>query len=661
MSEQKILWRPSEDFIQNANLTAYERWLEEEKGLSFKDYDEIWQWSVNDIEDFWESIWEYFEIIHHSPYQSVLSSHDMPGAKWFEGSTLNYAEHIFRKKSNDRPAIIFHSEAHELQNISWHELEEQVIAIRSYLTDHGITKGDRVVGYLPNIPEAVVCFLAVNSIGAIWSCCSPDFGVNTVINRFLQIEPKLFVTVDGYQYGGKCFKRFEEINQIRTAIPTINETLFIPYCDLDHGFKMNKMTQWKDVITISGPKGKLEFTAVPFDHPIWILYSSGTTGKPKAITHSHGGVLLEHLKYMAFHNDVHPGENFFWFTTTGWMMWNFLQASLLMGATTVLFDGSPGYPNLGSLWKLADAIPIHHFGTSAPYLTACMKRGLKPGEDYNLSTLRSIGSTGSPLPPEAFEWVYQSISKDVWLCSMSGGTDVCTAFVGGCPDKPVYKSFIQSRALGCELKAYDDEGRSVIGSLGEMVIEKPMPSMPVFFWNDEGNKRYTSSYFEKFPQKWCHGDWINIQETGSLTIHGRSDATLNRKGIRIGTSEIYSVLDEIDSIKESLILNLEQTDGSDAMPLFIVLADNVELSVEIKQQINQLLKEKCSPRHVPDMIIEAVDIPFTLNGKKMEVPVKKILMGMDSGQSMNKDSIRNPEAMDFFKQLASGFREQYLK
>jgi len=660
MTQPEILWQPSQEFIENSNLKAYEKWLNDKRYLTFENYADLWQWSVDHIEEFWKSLWEYFEIISHSPYQSVLSSHEMPGAKWFEGSTLNYAEHIFRNKSDDRPALIFHSEAKQNVEISWNELEQKVIAVKNYLVSCGIGQGDCVVGYLPNIPEAIIAFYAVNSLGAVWSCCSPDFGTSTVIDRFSQIEPRLFITVDGYQYAGKQYSRVKEIAEVISAIPSIEQTIFIPDCDETNIPKMENITLWNDIHEKPTSEEKLTFTAVPFDHPIWVLYSSGTTGKPKAITHSHGGVLLEHLKYMAFHNDVHPGENFFWFTTTGWMMWNFLQASLLMGATAVLFDGSPGYPNLATLWKLIESTPIHHFGTSAPFLTACMKRSVEPGKDFDLSQLRSIGSTGAPLPPETFEWIYQSVSENVWLCSMSGGTDVCTAFVGGTPYEPVHKGQIQCRTLGCKLLAYDDDGNPITESLGEMVIEKPMPSMPVYFWNDQNNERYLSSYFEKFPGKWCHGDWIDIAKNGSLSIHGRSDATLNRKGIRVGTSEIYSALDNIAAVKDSLVLNLEKPDGSDVMPIFVVVNEGSEMNDELKSAINNALKIQCSPRHIPDVILEVPDLPYTLSGKKMEVPVKKILMGMEGGKSMNKDAVRNPGSIDYFIQMAYEFREEYF-
>lgn len=642
-----ILWTPSPDFVNNSGLKKYERWLNDQFGLQFKSYGELWKWSNDHFEDFWESLWKYLDIKAHSGYSSVIDRYDMPGARWFNGATLNYAEHIFRMKSDDRPGLIFANESGDRVNVSWKELENQVSSVQSFLKEQGIQKGDRVAGYLPNTPEAIVCFLAVNSLGAVWSCCSPDFGVSTVIDRLTQIEPRLFFTCDGYQYGGKRIDRLEEAGQIENSISSIETVVLIPTLNSDSTLK--NATHWKQVT--SKDSDQLSFEPVDFNHPIWVLYSSGTTGKPKAITHSHGGVLLEHLKYMHFHNDVKPGEHFFWFTTTGWMMWNFLQASMLTGAVPILFDGSPGFPDLNVLWKLTEELPIHHFGTSAPYLIACMKKELIPGSDFDLSQLRSIGSTGAPLPPEAFDWVYNKVKKDLWLCSMSGGTDVCTAFVGGIPSNPVRRGNIQGRALGCDLRSVNEDGNEITDSLGEMVISNPMPSMPIYFWNDEHNERYSSSYFEKFPGKWCHGDWIQLFEDGSLQIMGRSDATLNRKGIRIGTAEIYSVLDRIPGLADSLIVNLEKKDGSDLMPLFVVLQDGSDLD-NISETIKQQLKEECSPRHVPDLIKQVDEIPYTLSGKKMEVPVKKALMGLDVSKHMNRDASRNPEAMDVFVELA---------
>ncbi len=640
----QLLWQPSNEFIEGSNLRKYERWLAKEKGLHFQNYPELWKWSTDEPELFWESLWEYFAIISHSEYDQVLSSHPMPGAKWFEGATLNYAEHIFRNKSAVRPALYFKSEGKEVVSISWDDLETQVSKLRVFLSEQGVGKGDCVAGYLPNVPEAIVAFLAANSLGAIWSCCSPDFGVSTVIDRFSQIEPKVLIVGDGYQYGGKQIPRIEETHQIAAQIPSIKTVISVPVLNPTSSTETS-FVGWSDIL--SRPIEALQFEPVDFNHPIWVLYSSGTTGKPKAITHSHGGVLLEHLKYMHFHNDVKPGENFFWFTTTGWMMWNFLQASMLAGATPVLFDGSPGFPDLNTLWELTEVLPIHHFGTSAPYLVACMKKGLTPGTDFNLSALRSIGSTGAPLPPEAFDWVYEHVGKDIWLCSMSGGTDVCTAFVGGIPTEPVYRGKIQGRALGCSLFGFDEEGNEVTGSLGEMVITKPMPSMPIYFWGDENQERYSASYFEKFPGKWCHGDWIQLSKNGQLIIQGRSDATLNRKGIRIGTAEIYAVLDKAPGVKDSLIVNLEREGGNDFMPLFVVLDSDFSLE-SVTETIKTSLREQCSPRHVPDQVFEVPDIPYTLSGKKMEVPVKKALLGMDISKSMNKDACRNPEAMDWF-------------
>ncbi|NNL91235.1 MAG: acetoacetate--CoA ligase [Saprospiraceae bacterium] len=648
----KKLWSPSEAFINDSNLTSYLNWLKDNKQLEFNNYQDLWLWSINSVSDFWESIYQYFDIIDHSNYDEVCSSDPMPFTKWFQGTTLNYAEHIFRHKSDDQNAIIFQNE-NSFNRIEWDELEKRVKQIQGYLIEKGIKKGDRIAAYLPNIPEAIYFFLAANAMGAVWSCCSPDFGVETVIERFSQIDAKLLIAVDGYQYNGKPYSKIDDVKQLKENLITVKDLILVPY--LNENSEIKGADNFKDLKRNEPEQDEVIFTPVAFDHPIWILYSSGTTGKPKAITHSHGGVLLEHLKYISFHNDVKKGENFFWFSTTGWMMWNYLQASMLAGATPVLFDGSPGLNNLEVLWELAEKCPIHHFGTSAPYLSACMKREVSIGSKYNLSPLRSIGSTGAPLPPEVFEWIYTEIKSDVWLCSMSGGTDVCTAFVGGNPLLSVYKGLIQSRALGCALFAYDNNGEHVSDSLGEMVIEKPMPSMPIYFWNDKNNSRYLSSYFSEYEGKWRHGDWIKIYENGSLLIQGRSDATLNRKGVRIGTAEIYNVLDKISELKDSLVLNIEKSDGEDIMPLFIVLNENENLDEDLKKKINSELRSQCSPRHVPDEIMVVEDIPYTLSGKKMEVPIKKLFMGMDVSKSMNKDAVKNPKSIDSFIKIKDIF------
>ena len=642
-----LLWTPSAAFQKSARLTHYMEWLHENKGLEFKDYSAVWKWSVENLEAFWSSLWEYFSVKAHSPYKEVLKGNEMPGYEWFTGSTLNYAEHIFRARNDKNPAIIFQSEQQPLIEISWEEMERQVASLRTHLQSMGVRKGDRVVAFIPNIPEATYAFLATCSLGAIWSSCSPDFGASSVLDRFQQIEPKVLIAVDGYQYGGKPFDKREVVKELVEQLPTLEHVIFLPYLNREaDAHEIPKAVSWKD--TFRGDAPDLQFDPVPFAHPIWVLYSSGTTGIPKAITHSQGGVLMEHFKYLAFHNDVHPGERFFWFSTTGWMMWNFVQASFLAGATIVLYDGSPGYPNLNVMWEFAEKAGIHHFGTSAPFLVACMRQGLEPGKENDLSALRSIGSTGSPLPPDAFKWVYNSVKEDLWLCSMAGGTDVCTAFIGGCPLEPVYEGEIQCRGLGCALEAWDEAGKVLIDEVGEMVITRPMPSMPVFFWNDPENERYLASYFEDYKGIWRHGDWVKVTSRGSLVITGRSDATLNRQGVRIGTAEIYRVIDTFPEIKDSLIVNLELPNGDHYMPLFVLMNTGNELDEDLIKRIAKALRVQCSPRHVPDKVIAAPDIPYTISGKKMEAPVKKILLGIPKEKAANVDSMRNPESLDFF-------------
>lgn len=648
----KPLWTPSNTFKQSTHLFAYKQWLAEKKQLHFDTYEQLWKWSVENIEDFWESICDYFKVIFHSPYTKVISSYNMPGVKWFEGAKLNYAEHIFRAYKEDQTAIIFGHESGSIKHITWKELKQKVASMAFYLKEQGVSKGDRVVAFLPNVPEATISFLAVNSLGAIWSSTSPDFGVESVVDRFSQIEPKILIAVDGYQYNGKSYDKSDIVKSIVAALPTLKKVIVLPYLKSEnlsqfpaHFVNINSI--WEKTVS------ELTLEAVDFNDPMWVLYSSGTTGLPKPIVQSHGGILLEHLKYMAFHNDVHEGENYFWFSTTGWMMWNFVQAALLMGSTIVLFDGSPTYPDFNALWKFSEKVGIHHFGTSAPFLVASMKNGISPKESSNLSVMRSLSSTGAPLPPEAFDYVYDHIKKDLWLCSMAGGTDVCTAFVGGCPDYAVHSGEIQCRALGVSLFAYDDNGHPVEDELGEMVIDKPMPSMPIYFWNDTANKRYKESYFEDYPGKWRHGDFIKINsQTHGLVIYGRSDATLNRHGIRIGTAEIYRAVNKIDDVEDALIINLEQDEGKHYMPLFVKMKTGFKLNDAIKSKINTQLKTEYSPRHVPDEIIEVFDIPYTISGKKMEAPIKKILLGMPLEKSINFDAMRNPESVTYFIEFA---------
>lgn len=645
----KILWQPNDETNRNSHLTHYMQWLKEHKSLDFKDYTSLWNWSVENIEAFWESCWEYFNIIAHTPYTKILSGNSMPHYAWFEGATLNYAEHIFRNYTDEHPAIIFQSERKAYKEISWKSLKEQTAAVRAFLISKGITKGDRVAAYLPNCPEASIAFLAVNAIGAIWSSCSPDFGSSSVIDRFAQIEPKVLIAVDGYHYGGKAFDKRDTVKELIKNLATVQDVVMIPYLNERVDFTEPNTTLWTDII--SNTSAQLAFEPVPFSHPIWVLYSSGTTGIPKAIVHSQGGILLEHLKYLHFHNDIQPGEKSFWYTTTGWMMWNYIQSSLLCKATVVLYDGSPAWPEINVLWKFTEQAKINHFGTSAGFILANMKAGLHPGKDFDLSSLRSIGSTGSPLPPEGFDWIYKEIKQDVWLASISGGTDVCSAFVGGNPLWPVFMGEIQCRALGCLLESFDEDGKSIIDDVGEMVITKPMPSMPVFFWNDKNFERYTESYFDMYPGVWRHGDWTQITPREGIVIYGRSDATLNRGGVRIGTSEVYRAVDKINAVKDSLIICIEKPGGEYYMPLFVVMQEGQSLTEDIKKQINQTLRTDYSPRHVPDEIIAIPDIPYTISGKKTEAPVKKIMMGKEPEKVINPGALKNPESLSFFINL----------
>ena len=653
-AEGTLLWEPSEELKENARISDYMEWLKAEKDLSFGDYNQLWEWSVTDLEGFWASLWEYCDIKASKPYEKVLGERMMPGTEWFPGTELNYAEHIFRHAPYrpGKPAIVHQSEVRPLGEVSWAELQEKTAALAAGLREMGVGRGDRVAAYLPNIPEAVIALLACASVGAVWSSCSPDFGAGSVVDRFEQIEPKVLLAVDGYRYGGKDYDRIDVVSKLQDEIPTLQKTVVLPYLSGDPDTSaLQNVVMWDDLLA-EHQGTELAFEQVPFDHPLWVLYSSGTTGLPKAIVHSQGGILIEHLKKVVLHIDLGPDDRFFWFTTTGWMMWNLVVAGLLSGSTVLLYDGNPGYPDMNVLWEFAEKTGMTCFGTSASYITACMKADIEPGRDFDLTSLKSIGSTGSPLPPEGFAWAYEHVKEDLWLFSTSGGTDLCTAFVGGVPLLPVRAGELQARSLGAKVEAFDEEGNPQVDDVGELVITEPMPCMPIYFWNDDQGERYRESYFEVYPGVWRHGDWIKVKDNGACVIYGRSDSTINRGGIRMGTSEIYSAVDKVEEVADSLVVDVPRDGGSSFMPLFVVLQEGVELDEDLKNRIRGSIKENTSPRHVPNEIFAVPEIPKTLNGKKLEVPVKKILSGTPPEEAASKESLSNPESLDRYVDLA---------
>jgi acetoacetyl-CoA synthetase len=654
----ELLWTPSPESVERSNMTRYLRWLESKRGVhSNGDYGPLWRWSVEELEDFWASIWDFFEVNASTPYNVVLDERRMPGAHWFAGARLNYAEHLLRGKPRERPAILHASERRDLDSLSWGELREQVSRVAAALRELGVGPGDRVVAYMPNVPETVVAFLATASLGAIWSSCSPDFGAGSVVDRFAQIEPKVLFCVDGYRYNGRDFDRTDIVAGLQAEMPSLERTVVLGYLGTDPDLSaLRDVVDWNDLLN-AGEGQPLSFEQVPFDHPLWVLYSSGTTGLPKAIVHGHGGILLEHLKKLSLHVDAQEGDRLFWFTTTGWMMWNFLVGGLLTDAAIVLYDGSPGHPDMGVLWDLAERTEMTCFGTSASYIAACMKAEVEPGAGRDLSRLRALGSTGSPLAPEGFQWVYDHVGDNTWLFSTSGGTDVCTAFVGGVPILPVYRGELQARALGAKVEAFDEDGNSVVDEVGELVITEPMPSMPVFFWGDDDGSRYRASYFEQYPGVWRHGDWIEITSRGTAVIYGRSDSTINRQGVRMGTSEIYRAVAAVPEVLDALVVDIPRPGTEGWMPLFVVLREGETLDEELVAEIKRRIREQCSPRHVPDEVFQIAEVPRTLSGKVLEVPVKRILTGTPAETAASKDSLANPAALDYFVELSGRLGE----
>jgi len=631
MTDVAPQWEPTPQDIADARVTDFARFVRRRTGVPMPDYQSLWQWSVDDPAVFWGALWEYFEL--GDPPDRVLDNPEMPGARWFPGVRLNYVDQIVRNARTDRPAILHVSEDGQVTELSWHELLRRTATFAQTLRSHGVAAGDRVVGYLPNIPEAIIAFLATASIGAIWSACGQDYSAKAALDRLGQLEPVVLVTADSYRYGGKTHDKGEDVAALRAGLPTLRATVLA------------------SELTAEADTNELDTVPVEFDHPLWILFSSGTTGLPKGILHGHGGVVLEHLKAIALQSDIGADDTFFWYTSPSWMMWNFQVAGLLVGATIVCYDGSPNYPNPDALWDIAAHVGATVLGTSPGYVLGCAKAGAVPRTEHDLSALRTVGITGSSLPPSSSLWLRDNVGERVQVASISGGTDVVSAFIGGVRTVPVWPGELSAPFLGVALDAWDESGKPVRGEVGELVITKPMPSMPVSFWNDPDGSRYRSAYFEMFPGVWRHGDWITITDHGSIVVHGRSDSTLNRHGIRMGSADIYQAVERLPEIAEALVIGAEQPDGGYWMPLFVVLADDAELTDELRDRIKRTIRDEVSPRHVPDEIIVAPGIPHTRTGKKLEVPIKKLFQGADPARVVEKSAVDDPALLDWYANL----------
>jgi acetoacetyl-CoA synthetase len=653
------LWRPGPDRVAASRLTRFQAWAADRRGAPAGDpaapeasYFALHSWSVREPEAFWAAVVEWFDVRFSTPYETVLADASMPGARWFPGATLNYTEHVLRPAEDparaDEPALLHLDERQNLTGTSWAELSRRTASLAAELRRLGVTPGDRVSGYLPNISQAVTALLATAAVGAVWTSCAPDFGARSVLDRFQQVEPVVLFAVDGYRYGGKEHDRTGVVAELRAELPSLRAVVHVPLLGTP---APEGALSWPDLVA-GDPEPAYE--QVPFDHPLWVLYSSGTTGLPKAIVQSQGGILIEHLKQTGLHLDLGPRDRFFWHTTTGWMMWNFLVSGLLSGATIILYDGSPGFPDTAAQWRIAERTGATFFGTSAAYVIACRNAGLHPGRDHDLSTVTCVATTGSPLPPDGFRWIHDEVKADLWIASVSGGTDVCSCFAGGIPTLPVHIGELQGPCLGTDLQAWDPHGQPVVDEVGELVVAGPMPSMPIHFWNDPDGTRYRESYFETYPGVWRHGDWITVTSRGTVIIHGRSDSTLNRQGVRMGSADIYEVVERLPEIRESLVIGIEQPDGGYWMPLFVQLTEGVELDDALRDRVRCAIREQLSPRHVPDEIIPVPGVPHTLTGKRIEVPVKKLLQGTPLEKAVNPGSVDDVGLLRFYENLARG-------